>query len=27
VGTLISRKSRATAKLRRQLADLNPSRS
>lgn len=27
VGTLLSRKSRATAKLRRQLADLNPSRS
>jgi RNA polymerase sigma factor (sigma-70 family) len=27
VGTLISRKSRATAKLRRQLADLDPSRS
>ena len=27
VGTLVSRKSRATAKLRRQLADLNPSRS
>lgn len=27
VGTLLSRKSRATAKLRRLLADLNPSRS
>jgi RNA polymerase sigma factor (sigma-70 family) len=27
IGTLISRKSRATAKLRRQLADLDPSRS